>query len=172
MRVQLSARDEHEAKTKSQDTMALVRLMGSVPRNENMGGVSREMGTLQGFRTEYAVARVLGLEPPNVNIESDGGIDLWAGSVSIDVKSTGKEDVYLIFDDFEKFGADIAVLVKFYLGHKALDILGWISRKEFLKKAHDHNFGFGDRKVMRAGDLHPIEKLWRFLKIKELQVEE
>jgi len=44
-------------------------------------------------------------------------------------------------------------------------INGWMDRKTFRERSVEHNFGYGDRLVVSASDLFPIEMLW--LKLSE-----
>lgn len=167
LKMRLSRQDEHEARIKAQDTMFIVRGKNLEPRAETMGKISRDEGTLQGFRTEYAIARLFGVAPPDINFKSDGGIDLWVGDCAIDVKCTATDPVCLIFDSLDKFGADVAILVKFSTDSEVLDIYGWVSKSQFGERCYAHNFGYGDRLVVNAENLNPIETLWRKFKLIE-----
>ena len=162
MLVRLSKRDLHDSKLMGADTVKLCEMQGFPPRLENEKQ-SRTDANILGFKAEFAVARVLGLDSPVVNVLTDGGVDLWFGDVSIDVKVTNRIDGPLVFDNMKKFQSDVAVLVGATDDEDVLKINGCMSRKEFEWKAHRKDFGYGEREVVDIPDLHPIEWLWRKL---------
>ena len=159
MLVKLSRRDLHDARLMGADTVKLCEMQGFPPRLENEKQ-SRTEANILGFKAEFAVARVLGLDPPVVNVLTDGGVDLWFGDVSIDVKVTNRIDGPLVFDSMEKFQSDVAVLVGATDDERVLKINGCMSRKEFEWKAYRKDFGYGEREVVDVKDLYPIEWLW------------
>lgn len=159
MRFQLSKQDIHASELLGRDTVALCKKMGFSPRLEN-DRQSREEANILGFKAEFAVARLLGLDTPTLNVLSDGGVDLWAGDVSIDVKFTNKERGPLIFDSMDKFKATVAVLVGATDDPSVMRINGAITREKFEWACYRHDFGHGEREVMDADALYPIEWLW------------
>jgi len=159
MLVRLSKRDLHDSKLMGADTVKLCEMQGFPPRLENEKQ-SRTDANILGFKAEFAVARVLGLDPPVVNVLTDGGVDLWFGDVSIDVKVTNRIDGPLVFDNMKKFQSDVAVLVGATDDESVLKINGCMSRKEFEWKAYRKDFGYGERDVVDVKDLYPIEWLW------------
>lgn len=170
MLVQLSRKDAHTSKLMGADTVALCKMQGFDPRLENEDQ-SREEANILGYKAEFAVARLLDLEVPEINVLSDGGVDLWLNDdTSIDVKFTNMvDDPVLIFDSMAKFRADFAVLVTVSnYDDEAFEIHGWISRRGFKKAARKQDFGYGERLVMYAQDLHPIEELWGLKKAIEM----
>ncbi len=162
MLIRLSKQDTHASELMGADTVKLCEMQGFPPRLENEEQ-SRVEANIYGFKAEFAVARVLGVDPPTVNVLTDGGIDLWFDDISIDVKFTNRDGGPLIFDNQEKFKADCAVLVSKTDDPVAMRICGAIGRKTFLAHAKTHDFGYGKRLVMEAGDLRPIDWLWRHL---------
>jgi len=160
MLVKLSKRDLHDSKLMGADTVKLCEMQGFPPRLENEKQ-SRTDANILGFKAEFAVARLLNLDPPVVNVLTDGGVDLWFGDVSIDVKVTNRIDGPLVFDNMKKFQSDVAVLVGATDTEDVLKINGCMSRKEFEWKAYRKDFGYGEREVVDIPDLHPIEWLWR-----------
>ena len=162
MLVRLSKQDAHASELMGADTVKLCEMQGFPPRLENEQQ-SRVEANIYGFKAEFAVARVLGVNPPTVNVLTDGGIDLWFDDISIDVKFTNRDGGPLIFDNQEKFRADCAVLVSKTDDPFAMRIWGAMGKKAFLAHAKTHDFGYGERLVMEAGDLRPIEWLWRHL---------
>lgn len=159
MLITLSKPDAHQSQLLGADTVKLCEMQGFSPRLEN-AKQSRTEANIWGFKAEFAVARLLDLEPPTLNVLSDGGIDLWYGDTSIDVKFTNKEHGPLIFDTHEKFRADLAILVG-KVGGDTLRINGWIDRKTFCEKATKADFGYGPRYKMEVIEMAPIEKLWK-----------
>jgi len=160
MLIQLSPKDSHTASLMGADTVALCVMQGFSPRLEN-ASQSREEANVFGYKAEFAVARLFHCEPPVLNVLSDGGVDLWIDGFSIDVKFTNKEFGPLIFDNLEKFRSNIAVLVGKTDDPNVMRINGWISRKEFSARHQTDDFGYGPRMVVKYGDLHPIESLWK-----------
>jgi len=160
--IRLSKQDTHTSELMGADTVKLCEMQGFPPRLENEEQ-SRVEANIYGFKAEFAVARVLGIDPPTVNVLTDGGIDLWFDDISIDVKFTNRDGGPLIFDNQEKFKADCAVLVSKTDDPVAMRMWGAIGRKTFLAHAKTHDFGYGERLVMEANDLRPIEWLWRHL---------
>ncbi len=159
MLITLTKQDAHASQLLGADTVKLCEMQGFAPRLEN-AKQSRTEANIWGFKAEFAVARLLDLEPPTLNVLSDGGIDLWYGDTSIDVKFTNKEHGPLIFDTHEKFRADLAILVG-KVGGDTLRINGWIDRSTFCDKAVKADFGYGPRYKMDVDDMAPIEKLWK-----------
>ena len=162
MLVKLSKQDAHASELMGADTVKLCEMQGFPPRLDNEQQ-SRVEANIYGFKAEFAVARVLGVNPPTVNVLTDGGIDLWFDNISIDVKFTNRDGGPLIFDNQEKFKADCAVLVSKTDDPVAMRIWGAMGKKAFFAHAKTHDFGYGERLVMEANDLRPIEWLWRHL---------
>jgi len=162
MLVRLSPEDVHNCTLMGHDTVALCEMRGVLPRLENKNQTREEANAL-GFKAEFAVARLLGTNLPTVNVVTDGGIDLWFGDVSIDVKFTNKQSNGLIFDNEEKFKARLAVLVTPTDHDDVMNIVGWIGRKQFLHVAKVKDFGYGPRLVAVGHNLKRIESLWRRL---------
>ena len=162
MLVRLSAEDVHNSTVMGCDTVALCKMQGFPPRLEN-DNQSREEANALGFKAEFAVARLLGTSLPTVTVVTDGGVDLWFGDVSIDVKFTNRPDGDLIFDNMDKFKARVAVLVSPTEESDVMSIKGWMGRPEFEIRATGRDLGYGDRLVISQKDLRPIESLWRKL---------
>ena len=162
MLVRLSKKDVHASELMGADTVKLCEMQGFPPRLEN-DRQSRVEANIYGFKAEFAVARVLGTDLPEVNVLTDGGVDLWFDDISIDVKFTNKHVGPLIFDSMDKFKADCAVLVSKTSDPSEMRILGAVGRKLFYAKAETHDFGYGERLFMEASNLKPIEWLWRHL---------
>jgi len=162
MYVFLSRQDSHTAAMMGADTVALCEMQGFSPRLENEKQ-SRTEANIVGYKAEFAVARVLNLELPEINVLSDGGVDLWMNDHSIDVKFTNmNKDPVLIFDSMAKFRAEFAILVtdETIDGEDCFKIHGWISRREFKQRHGTTNFGYGERLTMPADALRPIETFW------------
>jgi hypothetical protein len=160
MLVTISKQDAHASKLMGADTVKLCEMQGFKPRLENENQ-SRVEANIYGFKAEFAVARLLDLDPPTLNVVTDGGVDLWFDDMSIDVKFTNQEFGPLIFDTITKFKAQLAVLVGRTEDPNVMRVNGWIDRKTFKHKATSHDFGYGDRLVMGVEELLPIEQLWR-----------
>jgi hypothetical protein len=162
MLVKLSKKDIHTSEIMGADTVKLCEMQGFEPRLENKKQ-SRVEANIYGFKAEFAVCRILGLEPPTVNVLTDGGVDLWFDDYSIDVKFTNKDGGPLIFDNMEKFKADCAVLVSKTNDPAVMRVWGAIGRNTFASRAGTRDFGYGQRLFMEAREMRPIEWLWREL---------
>lgn len=159
MLIQLTNRDVHTCGVLGADTVKLCKMQNFNPRLENENQ-SREDANIDGFKAEFAVARLFNLDPPTLNVTSDHGADLWlTDNACIDVKCSSTGD--LIFDTMDKFGADIAVLCQVTSDPTVVEIQGWVSRIEFNFKHRIKDYGYGERLVMNRSELHPIEQLWR-----------
>lgn len=166
MMIQLSNQDVHHCTLLGCDTVKLCEMQGFPPRLENQSQ-SREEANVFGFKAEFAIARLFGLDLPELNVTTDHGVDLWFNDYSIDVKFSNKEDGDLIFDTLDKFRAQIAILVTRTNDESVMNVAGWISRKEFVKVCYQANFGYGERLIVEQNILNPIEQLW--LKIQTLK---
>lgn len=162
MHFKLTAKDHHDATLMGQDTVRLCEMQGIVPRMKDKKGMdTRTKNNVLAFKAEFLFARLFNLPLPVVNVLSDGGIDFWLGETSVDVKCSSYTDGPLIFDDEKSFAADFAVLYGATDDPKVLKLNGCIDRNTFFEQAYKKDFGYGERFVMRADSLDPIEKLWR-----------
>ncbi|MDC3221861.1 hypothetical protein OAT86_01215 [Planktomarina sp.] len=159
MLVQITKRDSLSAEVMAKDTLKLLELQGVSPRLEN-DKQSRLDANIYGFKAEFAVARLFNLDPPSINVATDGGVDLWFDDTSIDVKFCNQEYGQLIFDSAQVFRSEIAVLVGKTSDEDIMRVNGWIKRRDFIKQHNKHDYGFGTRLVMQADQLNSIEKLW------------
>ena len=163
MHFKLTAKDHHDATLRGQDTVRLGEMQGIVPRMKDKKGMdTRTKNNILAFKAEFLFARLFNLSPPVVNVLSDGGIDFWLGETSVDVKCSSYSDGLLIFDSEQAFASDFAVLYGATSDPRILKLNGCIDRKSFFDKAYKKDFGYGERFVMKADSLDPIEKLWRF----------
>jgi hypothetical protein len=158
MKIKLNKQEMHECRILGQDTVKVCKMQKLTPRLDTPDE-SRVQSNILGFKAEYAVAKVLGCKLPSLNIVTDGGVDLWADDVAIDVKYT-KNTTELIFDDYKEFKADVAVLVRPTDKEDVLEILGYLDKEKFVGMAVDKDYGYGERKVVDAELLDPIQNLW------------
>lgn len=160
MKFRLNRKDLLLAECMGRDTVALCdKLMGFKPRLENEKQ-SRVDANIMGYKAEIAVARLLDIDLPVINVMTDGGVDLWFDDVAIDVKFTNKEFGPLIFDSMAKFKADVAVLVGATSDPSVMRINGAFPRSEFEWAAERKDFGYGQREIVEAENVYPIEWLW------------
>ena len=171
MLIELSKEDAHSAQLLGADTVKICEMQGFAPRLENEKQ-SREDANVCGYKAEFAVARLFNLPDPKFNILSDGGIDLWWNDVSIDVKYSRKEYGALIFDDADKFQAQIAILVGATGDAYTMRVNGWIDKLRFIEKAVIKDYSYGPRLKMEADELFPIELFWRYMMVKTLGPED
>ena len=156
MEVRLSRAEVHRSLMLGNDTVFLCRKLGLAPRAEVMGNKGREEQTITGFKTEFAVAKAFGLDPPVMSILSDYGVDLWWNDISVDVKSSSTG--FLIFDTLNHFKADIAIHTEL-VDNNTVKIFGWIEREKFIAESWDQDFGYGPRKVLTPDKLRPTETI-------------
>lgn len=162
MLVKLSRCDSHTAEIMGADTVALCKLQGFEPRLENEKQ-SREEANAFGYKAEFAVARLFNAELPQINVLSDGGVDIWLDDIPVDVKFTNQEYGPLIFDSMAKFRAEIAILVGRTSDEDVMRVNGWIFRRDFKDHCQKTDFGYGPRLFMEHDALEPIESLWAYL---------
>jgi len=160
MLIAISKQDAHTAEILGRDTTKICEMQGFPPRLEN-DKQSRVDANIAGFKAEFAVARLLNVDPPTFNVLSDGGIDLWFYDYPIDVKLSGKEYGPLIFDSMDKFQAMIAVLVGATKDPNVMRVNGWVNKGHFADRAVEHDYGYGMRLKMEADEMFPMEVLWR-----------
>ena len=67
MKVRISKKDAHQAELMGADTVALLEMRGVKPRLQNERQ-SRLDANIYGFKAEFAVARLFGLDAPMVNV--------------------------------------------------------------------------------------------------------
>ena len=128
-------------------------------RTNSSHGVS-----LIGIMGEIAGCRALRTEPNlEVWIGGDDGRDCQAFGLSWQIKTSSLRA--LILNSADDFVADAALLVRHLAGkHEVADdptfeIIGGVSRKRFLREHFLHNYGYGERLVMNADALTPLQKL-------------
>lgn len=159
MILRLSKQDAHTCQLMGADTVKLCEMQGFAPRLDNKKQ-SRTEANVYGFKAEFAIARLFNLDLPTVNVATDGGVDLWFGDFTIDVKFTNDEYGNLIFDSMEKFKSQIAILVGRTEDANIMRVNGWMDRGSFQTDCHRHNFGYGDRLYLKHNELFKIETLW------------
>jgi hypothetical protein len=158
MLITINKQDAHASELMGADTVKLCEMQGFPPRLENERQ-SRVEANIWGFKAEFAIARLFNLDPPTINVLSDGGVDLWFDDVSIDVKFTNNEHGDLIFDSEKKFKADIAIAVG-KVGGNTLRVNGYADKEFFSLTNHPCDYGYGPRLKVNVNDLKPIERLW------------
>jgi len=162
MLIKLSRQDAHTAEIMGADTVALCKLQGFSPRLENENQ-SREEANAFGYKAEFAVARLFNTDLPQINVLSDGGVDLWLDDIPVDVKFTNQERGPLIFDSMAKFRAEIAILVGRTSDDDVMRINGWMLRSDFKDHCKKVDFGYGVRLCVEADFMSPMGELWEFL---------
>lgn len=112
---------------------------------------------------EAAAMRSLGL-PLAFCHESDCGTDFLLGNVEVDVKcSNGKpERSNLIFDSFDQFSADIAILTRIAEDNAVLlqvEVIGWITKDDFKLKAELVSIRDDKKPLLQRSLLRSIQEL-------------
>ena len=119
-----------------------------------------------GVRAEQAVAKVFRLDYTPSVIGIDDGSDVWFEDISVDVKSTFHPDGKLLFKSLDAFKSDVSILVTAVKeeGHEVVDemeVVGWITKGEFVELANQVDLGHGLCYVMEQDELHGLETLWK-----------
>ncbi len=88
---------------------------------------------IRGVAGELAARRFFGL-PEKLHTEFDGGIDLWLGEKSVDVKATKLVDyidkLHLQWPKGKEFVAEIILLTAVDLEAQTAEMIGWATKKE------------------------------------------
>jgi len=127
-----------------------------------------------GLRTELGIAIHVGkpeLVDFSVQLHGDGGTDMMIGGRRAQIKASTYMPPYLRFDPdgSQAFTADIAILVYVPLAPTEpdknwcdrcgyVDLIGWITREEFMARATERDFGHGRRLVVEP-PLHDMALL-------------
>ena len=122
-----------------------------------------------GACAELAVAKLFKIDINRSIVGVDSGIDLFYGDVGIDVKSTFHAGGRMLFKSVDAFKADVCVLATATEHHNAIDVVGWLSRKEFKEKAQPFTMGgHSSGMAVEQKNLHPLKDLWHGLVVKHL----
>lgn len=161
IRINFTEEDLQVCKYKGEETVRICRGQGAKPRlKEGTEKMKREQGNEMGFRGELAFAKLYNLKPTEVTVDADDGIDyVLDDGRTVDVKLSTYRNGFLIFDSFDKFKADIAVLAYGSYNEDFVEIAGWISKEDFMSKCSERNFGYGTRKIVGKDDLLPMGEL-------------
>ena len=161
IRIDFTDEDMRSCKYKGEETVRICRGQGAKPRlKEGTESIKREQGNEMGFRGELAFAKLYKMPPTNVTVDADDGIDyVMPDGRTVDVKLSTYRNGFLIFDSFNKFKSDIAVLVYGTYNENFVEIAGWISKDDFIKKCSERDFGYGTRKIVGKDSLLPMEEL-------------
>jgi len=116
---------------------------------------------LLGVMGEYAVSKYLKIPmDTEVNLNGDGGeVDLWLGDWSIQVKATKYIDGRLVFNSKKEMKSLIDVLTICNMQKQTIDIAGYISNKDLMRKLYEKDLGFGKRYCIDQNDLKDISWL-------------
>jgi hypothetical protein len=110
----------------------------------------------EGLTGEWAVSKYLDL-PVNTEIYlgGDKGYDFEYRGLKVDVKTTRAK--FLLFTKLSNFKADAAILVRYHKDF-IVEIVGAVTRDDFIKHSQIKNLGYGDHHVMTPEQLTPIEE--------------
>jgi hypothetical protein len=129
-------------------------------RNNTSAGIN-----VIGHLGEQAIGQALGFPvDTTVLVGGDNGSDMEVNGTTIQVKTSQLK--CLIFNQLWQFKSDIAILVQYIGADKTKSeedpmfvILGYIDKATFKEKHYRKDYGYGERYVMDAKDLLPIEEL-------------
>ena len=169
MRIELTAEDKSHCLQAGKMRWQLGRAMKLV--NKRIDGTNRDDLEIEylGLKGECAVSKVLNLNWTPFQLGADNGADMWSGNLSIDVKTAFKNANYLLFRNIESFRSDIAVFCK--EDDDLIEIVGWVSKAEFVKRHEIINLGYGEVPSIHKDNLREVEVLWKILTQKRLNAE-
>lgn len=129
-------------------------------RNNTSEGIN-----IIGHLGEQAIGQALGFPvDTTVLVGGDNGSDMTVGDITIQVKTSQLKS--LIFNAPWLFKSDIAILVQFVGEDKTRSeedprfvIWGYVDKATFKQNHYKRDYGYGERLVMDAKDLLPIESL-------------
>lgn len=90
---------------------------------------------LLGMKAELAVATVFQIDHNPMVLGVDNGTDLFLGDIGVDVKSSFHQNGQMLFRSADHFRADVCVLATATENADVINVVGWLSRKEFLTVA-------------------------------------
>lgn len=154
-----------------QETLAFIKAMREAKEKHNVTdrmfdkNNTSEGINIIGHLGEQAVGQALGFPvDTTVMVGGDDGSDMTVSGKTIQVKTS--QLTSLIFNAPWLFKTDIAIMVQFVGQDKTrswedpqFKIWGYIDRETFLANHYKKNYGYGERLVMDAKDLIPIEEL-------------
>jgi hypothetical protein len=129
-------------------------------RNNTSEGIN-----IIGHLGEQAIGQALGFPvDTTVLVGGDNGSDMEVNETTIQVKTSQLKS--LIFNHLWQFKSDIAILVQYVGADKTKSeedphfiIVGYIDKETFKTNHYRKDYGYGERYVMDAKDLLPIEEL-------------
>jgi hypothetical protein len=100
---------------------------------------------------------VLGV-PVNLELHPGGdpGWDFDFSGIKIDVKTSKAK--YLLFNTMNSFKADFAVFAR-YLNDFQIELVGMVSRQDFMQKCEIRDFGYGEKYVMNPNKLTDVREI-------------
>lgn len=113
----------------------------------------------EGMMGEWSVADSLGLSRPiDISGKSDKGIDMRAGGLTLQVRSTGHQGGRLMSPLNRPVKADIAILT-IRAAPLAMWIVGGVTREEYKARGRVTDFGYGRTRYLEQDELQPWAEL-------------
>lgn len=120
-------------------------LKDKIYNNSNRYGFSQNMDERDylGILGEFAVSKYLKIPfDYTINLDGDGGhVDMFLGDWSLQVKSTKYKQGRVMFNSIKEVEALINVLCYVDIDNNLVEILGYITRKDFIKNNYIKQFG-------------------------------
>ena len=113
-----------------------------------------------GIRAETAVAKAYDLPYTPSALGIDEGVDIYAGDISIDVKSTFHTEGRLLLKSKDAAKADIFIMVSDTPDDDVMNLIGWTSKSRFLQDCQETDFGKGVCYTMEQDQLYTVSSLW------------
>lgn len=167
IRVKLSNMELSKCKQAAMGRWQLARVSGIANQRKDSGRDDYSVDLI-GVKSEMAVAKVLKIDYSPHALGIDDGADLYESDVSIDVKATFHKNGKMLFKSIDSFKSDICVLVTAPHYENEVNVVGWISKKNFKEQAKIVNLGHGNCFVVEQSDLMDLRDLWIGLTRKRL----
>jgi hypothetical protein len=117
-----------------------------------------------GVKGEIAVAAYMGWKVDSEERDSgDNGADFVIQGVTFDCQTTTYNPPHLKYDEKHPFRAQVAILVR-AATDREMNIVGWITRKEFESVAVMRDYGHGARRSVGPEAMLPMPTLKERLK--------
>lgn len=121
-----------------------------------------------GAKAELAVSLVFGVDFSLNAMGIDDGCDFFLHDIGVDVKSTFYKTGRMLFRSKDTFKADVCILATATDRLDQVEVVGWLSRKEFMQIAQMSDVGQYSGWAVDQDKLRPLGELWHIYKQREL----
>ena len=121
-----------------------------------------------GAKAELAVSLVFGADFSLNTMGIDDGCDFFLHDIGVDVKSTFYKTGKMLFKSKDSFKADVCVLATATKQLNQIEVVGWLSKKEFMQIAKMSDVGQYHGWAVNQDKLRPLGELWHIYRQREL----